>query len=920
MLPKNLVKTTSILLIFFLTVQGSILPMNNYKTIKKTYKSFIINPITLFSIIYDIQKAHAGAFEDAVQSGKSSAKQLTPKTDSTFMQKGKSATPFITEAEQSGDYNNYYSDPTGLQVAPNNNEPANFIKNSYETRQKFNLKEDPIFGYTCLEKDPVTGKCTKQSLSDQILKAYPDCNEVIEPIYDAPPIFKTCEGTSNIVTTPLCDIKSLIEITTENVSTPCSMTNPDFRPNQLYAACKDHYDWYQVGKESGSEHCNTPSSAFVVSSPPDGAEWKFKCRGRDYYAKYRHSTIERVIKQISSPNCGANVHEWLEECVVKKMDLCNLSESRCVTAIENGEETGLLPSEPPLYIKDTPVIESIYACTAPPACEEIEDEVVYSGNLETIYYNCSNTTGCLSPTGGKGLCPKNAVLQAPASDSTLIGINRTISDAYCAETYDFSSGNPELVSADTRSYTTQNFYKNPSFFCHAFAGSLRDYNICMRYFTVDLDAGDGPVQLSTSPVRTDGSCREVLYRRGKTLYENYVTITWFEIYGAPDIKDHLNIWLSKIEFLCDENTDNCQQLIEQGCTHYSQRCTNPPDCTRWEFTYKCGGTGNIIGYNKSVVCAGNVRCMGSDCTDTSYVANADFEAAVAAAEIINMARTDTMNMVIFPGKKYACQSSPIDCCKPTTGEISIKDYIKAGHEMYKIYSVASQGFSAASSAFAKQITTIGNKIISNFTDITASYLVDGAGVTWTTLSSPLGNTTVTTSFSGSTGAATTQVAGSTASATIQAIGTIMTAIGVIMSIYAIATLLYNIMFGCKEDDLETSVKLGFKLCHYIGKRCTSEVLGKCVAKEKVYCCFNSILARIIHQQGRPQIGIPWGSPERPNCRGFTPGELGSIDFSQIDLSEYMQYVEARTELNEGQEEDIRIRAEERAREILEQNR
>ncbi|MFT6220349.1 MAG: hypothetical protein ACJAVG_001064 [Rickettsiales bacterium] len=39
------------------------------------------------------------------------------------------------------------------------------------------------------------------------------------------------------------------------------------------------------------------------------------------------------------------------------------------------------------------------------------------------------------------------------------------------------------------------------------------------------------------------------------------------------------------------------------------------------------------------------------------------------------------------------------------------------------------------------------------------------------------------------------------------------------------------------------------------------------------------------EQGRAQLGIGWGSPQGPNCSGFTPEQLQSLRFDQMDLSE-----------------------------------
>lgn len=77
-------------------------------------------------------------------------------------------------------------------------------------------------------------------------------------------------------------------------------------------------------------------------------------------------------------------------------------------------------------------------------------------------------------------------------------------------------------------------------------------------------------------------------------------------------------------------------------------------------------------------------------------------------------------------------------------------------------------------------------------------------------------------------------------------------------------------------------------CHYVGEYCAEEWLGTCVQKKRTYCCFSSPLARIIHEQGRPQLGIGWGSAESPNCRGFTAQEFQKLDFSKIDFSEWIE--------------------------------
>ena len=75
-------------------------------------------------------------------------------------------------------------------------------------------------------------------------------------------------------------------------------------------------------------------------------------------------------------------------------------------------------------------------------------------------------------------------------------------------------------------------------------------------------------------------------------------------------------------------------------------------------------------------------------------------------------------------------------------------------------------------------------------------------------------------------------------------------------------------------------------CHYVGEYCASRFAGVCIEKKKSYCCFSSKLSRILQEQGRAQLGTDWGSASSPDCTGFDMCEFQSLDFSQIDLSEY----------------------------------
>lgn len=100
-----------------------------------------------------------------------------------------------------------------------------------------------------------------------------------------------------------------------------------------------------------------------------------------------------------------------------------------------------------------------------------------------------------------------------------------------------------------------------------------------------------------------------------------------------------------------------------------------------------------------------------------------------------------------------------------------------------------------------------------------------------------------------------------------------------------------LMKACDQTSMETAMAAGSGFCHEVGTYCKKKIpLLGCVQKATSYCCFNSKLARIIHEQGRPQLTNfnGWGDAGSPQCRGFSPDEFQAVDFSKIDLSEYVE--------------------------------
>jgi len=93
--------------------------------------------------------------------------------------------------------------------------------------------------------------------------------------------------------------------------------------------------------------------------------------------------------------------------------------------------------------------------------------------------------------------------------------------------------------------------------------------------------------------------------------------------------------------------------------------------------------------------------------------------------------------------------------------------------------------------------------------------------------------------------------------------------------------------SCKQEEQALQLKRGSDLCHYIGSTCTEYNLGHCQTKTEVYCCFNSNLARVVQVAAHEQLGLTWGTPERPSCLGLSAHEFAQVDLSKADLSDLL---------------------------------
>jgi len=101
--------------------------------------------------------------------------------------------------------------------------------------------------------------------------------------------------------------------------------------------------------------------------------------------------------------------------------------------------------------------------------------------------------------------------------------------------------------------------------------------------------------------------------------------------------------------------------------------------------------------------------------------------------------------------------------------------------------------------------------------------------------------------------------------------------------------------GCDGEDRILKEQREEGLCTYVGSWCSDKFVV-CLAKKERHCCYASKLSRIIQEQGRKQLGIPWEDPKDETCRGFTIEEFASLDLSVMDFAEVYAEFEAAASL------------------------
>lgn len=390
-------------------------------------------------------------------------------------------------------------------------------------------------------------------------------------------------------------------------------------------------------------------------------------------------------------------------------------------------------------------------------------------------------------------------------------------------------------------------------------------------------------------------------------------------------------------------------FISQKCLAGSEGAQN--GCYSFEEVWDCGtdvSTPTVIGTGEELSCSGGVQCMNGDCVKPVYEQSQDFNQAVAALQVAQYAEADldcgnnqdinSANVcTLFKGEKMECLQAVggwQDCCDQPVNTTWL-DYVKLSvtslslaNKTGALDGIKSYGtgvLDAIKGSVNEVVSPIVKPVVSGLDTIVGGsnpavealadkgvgYAIDtvvynlqekiamwvaeqfGAAAANTLFVSGSVNTAGSFSTTGTavttdaTGAVTSNAGNGTVVALNPAIAAFMSAVAIAYMVYQIADMMVKMVWECSETDFTLAVKRETKLAVYVGSYCATKSPFGCIEKRKSYCVYNSQVGRIIQEQGRAQLGISWGDPKSPECRGLTVDEFSRIDFGKIDLSEWI---------------------------------
>ena len=375
-----------------------------------------------------------------------------------------------------------------------------------------------------------------------------------------------------------------------------------------------------------------------------------------------------------------------------------------------------------------------------------------------------------------------------------------------------------------------------------------------------------------------------------------------------------------------QTADECAQYAnDASCAFVETECivgaaANDGTCYAARSTYDCGYNVEIndVTATTDFACAGPIRCMGDDCVNPTKEQSASFSETASLLAAANMmgqdmecigldTATTNVSCEIFSGDQKECKEAFFgvqDCCDVPTN-VSMGQYLHAVYNFSKLDGAIME--MGDGSLLKGAYTSLREPVMNGVSSVTKPFVSYAENVTGTVSSwydsvinlkdqaidqlKSFAQDQLKSIIQSGVQDAGVDAAASAALDYSQAIvenfsaaaGYLMTA----YTIYTTAVMVVQIIWKCESEEFELAAQKEVGSCEYVGTYCSDKSFFGCLEYKDSYCCYNSPLARIVSGQLRKggQLG-GYGSPRSPDCGGIALEELSTIDWSQVDLSEW----------------------------------
>lgn len=362
-------------------------------------------------------------------------------------------------------------------------------------------------------------------------------------------------------------------------------------------------------------------------------------------------------------------------------------------------------------------------------------------------------------------------------------------------------------------------------------------------------------------------------------------------------------WATAHDYTCLQYTDSCATYTsDANCTEVGTKsCTldesgNPMvatisgigACQSYSRTFTCTDpTKPNDPITKTTSCDLSVTQNGLTWNTTTASSVNDFvQAATAqefARELVTYATADAGGIDnLFPGHPQKCTEGYgglKNCCKSSGGggmtNSSWTQKLGASVAMGAFKQGAGYAASVGSSYM---YDTIMNNAPEYMTQGVQSFLSDGMTNSW--MSSGFGAFGI-----GTTAEAAGGMFGATSSMAIGQTGLYFNPYALAA---AIAIQIVMDAIACDPSEKDLANARGQDLCHYIGSYCSSKTPFGCMETSQSFCCYNGLLPKGIEEAAHEQLGLSWGTPKSPICKGLTPAQLTALDFSSPAMQKFLE--------------------------------